>query len=104
MHLTRFLACLLLAAAARAQLPPPWAPPENPPTPAKVVLGKILFWDEQLADDDSTACGTCHLPELGGGDGRVDQGLHPGLDGVFGTADDVHGSAGIVHQDQAGDF
>ncbi len=28
----------------------------------KRVLGKILFWDEQLSSDDTVACGTCHIP------------------------------------------
>jgi cytochrome c peroxidase len=98
-------AMLLLAVVARAQaLPPPWVPPQNPQTPAKVVLGKILFWDEQLSSDDSVACGTCHLPELGGTDGRIADGVHPGADGLFGTADDVHGSAGVVRQLANGDF
>jgi cytochrome c peroxidase len=50
---------LLLAASLPAQLPPVPVPAENPLTPEKVVLGKILFWDEQLSADDSTACGTC---------------------------------------------
>ena len=80
---------LLSCAAASAQLLPPWVPPQNPQTPAKIVLGKILFWDEQLSSDDSVACGTCHLPEFGGSDGRLQGGLHPGPDGVFGTVDDI---------------
>jgi cytochrome c peroxidase len=69
-----------------------------------VVLGKFLFWDEQLSSDDSMACGTCHLPEFGGTDGQLDDGLHPGPDLLFGTADDSRGSAGLVRQDPAGDF
>jgi cytochrome c peroxidase len=93
-----------LAVAAAAQLPPPWAPPQNPTTPAKVMLGKFLFWDEQLSSDDSMACGTCHLPEFGGSDGRLAAGRHPGPDRVFGTADDIQGSAGVVRQDRSGDF
>src|SRR5436190_4818909 len=97
-------AVLATCTAAIAQLPPPPVPPQNPLTPGKAMLGKVLFWDEQLSSDDSVACGTCHLPEFGGGDGRADGGLHPGLDGLFGTADDVHGSAGIVRQDTNGDF
>ncbi|MFY9344227.1 MAG: cytochrome c peroxidase [Planctomycetota bacterium] len=97
-------AVLLLAATATAQLPPPWVPPQNPQTPAKIVLGKVLFWDEQLSSDDSVACGTCHVPELGGSDGRLVAGLHPGFDGLFGTSDDVRGSAGVGRQDGIGDF
>lgn len=89
---------IALAGAAAAQLPPIYVPAQNPQTPAKIVLGKVLFWDEQLSSDDTVACGTCHLPEFGGSDPRVDAGLHPGHDGVFGTDDDVHGSPGIVRQ------
>ena len=42
-------------------LPPVPVPPENPITEAKRVLGKILFWDEQLSSDNTMACGTCHI-------------------------------------------
>lgn len=108
---TKLLACTfattgLFAAAAVAQQPltPPPVPVENPLTPAKVVLGKILFWDEQLSSDDSVACGTCHRPEAGGADPRALTSLHPGADGVFGTVDDVHGAPGVVRQDVAGDY
>lgn len=80
-----------------------YVPPENPLTPAKVVLGKLLFWEEQLSHDDSMACGTCHLPEHGGTDGRT-FGRHPGFDGLFGTTDDVHGSPGITRQAANGEF
>lgn len=84
--------------AARAQALPPALPPvpvpaENPVTEPKRILGKILFWDEQLSSDHSVACGTCHLPEFGGGDPRP--GAHPGADGSFGNADDVVGSPGV---------
>ncbi len=96
----RTLAALVLAlvastSSARAQSP--LGPPENPVTPAKVVLGKILFWEEQLSSDDTVACGTCHRPEQGGVDPRV--ALHPSLDGLFGTPDDVRGSPGVIHSD-----
>ena len=76
-------------------------PPENPPTPEKNILGKFLFWEEQLSSDNSTACGTCHIPEFGGGDPRAFDGIaaHPGADGVFGTADDVRGSVGVPRQE-----
>ena len=51
--------CLLASAlAARAQLgPPPPAPAENPFSDQKRVLGKILFWDEQLSSDDTLYIG-----------------------------------------------
>ncbi len=99
-----FAASPLLCVLAHAQLPPVNVPSQNPLTPAKVVLGKILFWDEQLSSDDSVACGTCHLPEFGGSDPRTPAARHPGPDGIYATADDSRGSPGVVHQDVAGDF
>lgn len=33
-------------------------------------LGKALFWEEQVSSDNTVACGTCHLPQFGGTDGR----------------------------------
>lgn len=80
-------------------LAPPPAPPENPVTGAKVYLGKTLFWDEQVSSTRTVACGTCHRPRLGGTDPRSVIGsplaTNPGVDGVFGTEDDVVGSPGV---------
>jgi cytochrome c peroxidase len=45
-----------------------WAvlvPPDNPMTPAKVELGRKLYFDARLSADDSVSCATCHDPELG---------------------------------------
>ena len=85
---------LALAASSRlaAELPAVPVPVENPITEPKRVLGKILFWDEQLSSDGSVACGTCHRPAAGGADPRTRR--HPGID--KGTIDDVMGSPGIV--------
>jgi cytochrome c peroxidase len=85
-------------APALADLPPVPAPPENPVTEPKRVLGKILFWDEQLSSDGTVACGTCHRPAHGGADPRAAR--HPGTD--KGTIDDVRGSPGIVSLDRDG--
>ena len=60
----------LFALVGRAELPPVPVPAENPITEPKRVLGKILFWDEQLSSDNSVACGTCHRPAWGGADAR----------------------------------
>src|SRR5687768_18620450 len=91
-----FLLVLVLALVASrplaAGLPPVPVPAENPITEPKRVLGKILFWDEQLSSDASVACGSCHRPSAGGGDPRT--GRHPGID--KGTIDDVMGSPGIA--------
>jgi cytochrome c peroxidase len=81
-------------------LPPVPVPPENPITEEKRVLGKILFWEEQLSSDNTMACGTCHIPSFAGGDPNF--ALHPGADEVFGTPDDVFGSPGVVRRDQTG--
>jgi len=90
----------LCAPAAFAALPPVPVPAENPITEPKRVLGKILFWDEQLSSDNTVACGTCHRPGKGGGDPR--QGRYPGADGIMGTDDDTFGSPGVAHLDKAG--
>ncbi len=83
-----------------AQLPPVPVPAENPVTESKRVLGKILFWEEQLSTDNTVACGTCHIPGVAGADPRP--GAHPGPDLVFGGPDDVVGSPGVVRRDSSG--
>ncbi|VAX42527.1 hypothetical protein MNBD_PLANCTO03-1369, partial [hydrothermal vent metagenome] len=70
--------------------PPVPVPTENPMTEEKRILGKMLFWDEQLSSDNTMACGTCHRPGAGGIDPR--HGLNPGPDGIAGTEDDRTGS------------
>ena len=45
------------------------APADNPSTPAKVKLGRLLFWDPILSGRKDVACATCHHPELGYADG-----------------------------------
>lgn len=93
-RLVFLVSVLLTMAVARSvgALPPVPEPPENRVTEAKRVLGKILFWDEQLSSDDSVACGTCHRPAFGGADPR--SGRYTGTD--KGTIDDVHGSPGMT--------
>ena len=36
---------------------------KDPPTPARVRLGRWLFYDRRLSGDGSVACSTCHRPE-----------------------------------------
>ena len=43
----------------------PVAPLDNPTTPAKVALGRRLFFDRILSRDGTVACATCHRPEQG---------------------------------------
>jgi len=79
----------------------PPTPPQNPITPAKTNLGKVLFWDEQLSSSDTVACGSCHASRAGGTDGRA--GTSParvaGPDGQLNTADDIIGTVGVQHLD-----
>ncbi len=101
------LVVLGLMAAAAAQgppppgpLPPPLVPLQNPLTPQKAVLGKMLFWEEQLSSNNRVACGTCHRAGSGGGDPR--RAVNPGLDGVTPSPDDTFGSPGLIRTDASG--
>ena len=40
-------------------------PPDNPQTPAKIALGKALFFDDRLSADDKISCDHCHAPAKG---------------------------------------
>ncbi|CAN0578904.1 unnamed protein product, partial [Laminaria digitata] len=74
-------------------LPPVSFPAENPFSIEKSALGKALFWDVQLSSDNTTSCGSCHIPAQSGTDPR--RSVHPGPDAVFGNDDDVVGSPGV---------
>ncbi len=43
-------------------LPEVPVPADNPMTPAKVELGKMLYFDKRLSKDGSNSCATCHDP------------------------------------------
>ncbi|NRA33686.1 MAG: c-type cytochrome [Polyangiaceae bacterium] len=62
------------APAEAASLPAPpkslggfSTPKNNPTTPAKVVLGRKLFFDKRLSADGSRACYSCHEDKSGSG-------------------------------------
>jgi cytochrome c peroxidase len=63
-----------LMAKARQQFQPiPTTPPElpgNPTTPAKVELGKMLFFDPRLSASHIISCNSCHNLGLGGADAQ----------------------------------
>jgi cytochrome c peroxidase len=40
-------------------------PADNPGTPDKVELGRLLFWDPILSGTKDVACATCHHPDFG---------------------------------------
>lgn len=42
---------------------------ENPMTPAKVKLGKLLYFDPILSGDNTISCAHCHHPNFGFSDG-----------------------------------
>ncbi|MFP4502683.1 MAG: cytochrome-c peroxidase [Candidatus Hydrogenedentota bacterium] len=43
---------------------------ENPVTPEKVHLGRLLFFDPIVSGDNTTSCAACHHPDFGLADGR----------------------------------
>jgi cytochrome c peroxidase len=77
------LLCLLAAVPARADpaavdaaalarmaqpplgLPPVSLPAENPPSAAKIALGRKLFFDRRLSHNGTMSCAMCHVPEQG---------------------------------------
>lgn len=64
--------CALLAVRTFAANAPP-APPipaDNPMSPAKVELGKILFFDPRLSKSGTVSCNSCHNVMAGGDDSR----------------------------------
>ena len=67
-------------------------PTENPYSWDKAILGKILFWDEQLSSDDTMACGSCHRPGAGGSDPRIASADAPRFPSAIGG---LHGAAGV---------
>ncbi len=73
---------LVMTAAAAEQVIPvgmrlealplhPPEPKENPSTPAKVALGRALFFDPILSSTKDVSCATCHNPRFGWTDRRA---------------------------------
>ena len=58
----------VLGPQALGPLPPVVAPPGNPPSSAKIRLGKELYFDPRLSADGAISCATCHNPALGWSD------------------------------------
>jgi cytochrome c peroxidase len=74
-------ACGAEAPAPAADTPVVWpampryeamaVPETNPMTPAKVELGRMLYYDTRLSGDGKRSCYSCHLAENGLTDGRA---------------------------------
>lgn len=62
-------------------LAPP-TPAFNLQSPAKVELGKTLFFDPRLSKDNTLACASCHVPALGFSNGQP---VAKGIKGQLGT-------------------
>ena len=61
----------LLTKARQVFQPIPAAPPElpgNPSSPAKIELGKMLYFDPRLSASHAISCNSCHNLGLGGAD------------------------------------
>lgn len=61
------------------------APASNPSSPAKIALGRALFWDPVLSGGKDVSCASCHHPAAGYADGldlaigENGQGLGPAI-------------------------
>jgi cytochrome c peroxidase len=64
----RALAALL---GLPAGMPLPVIPADNPPTEAKILLGRHLFYDARLSGNGTQSCASCHRQELAFTDGRA---------------------------------
>jgi cytochrome c peroxidase len=98
MRVTLLLTFAALAWAAEdAALPKPPGkvahPPHNAPTPAKLALGKSLFFDARLSRTGKVSCATCHDPEKGFSNGER---VAAGVDGKAGKRN-VPGLINVGH-------
>jgi len=52
-------------------------PKDNPLTKEKVELGRFLYFDKRMSQNNSISCSTCHMPALAFTDGQpVSAGIH----------------------------
>ncbi len=62
--------------------PPMDIPADNPLTVEGVELGRMLFWETRLSEDQTMSCGSCHLPEINFADPEP---YSTGVTGAVGT-------------------
>jgi cytochrome c peroxidase len=53
------------------RVPAPRVPVDNPMTPARVELGRRLFYDTRLSGNGTQSCATCHIQERAFTDGKA---------------------------------
>lgn len=95
--------------------PIPQTPPElpgNPSTPARLDLGRMLFFEPRLSEAHNISCNTCHQIGLGGADGRPNSIGHKWqrggrnsptvLNAVFNTAQFWDGRAADLREQAGG--
>jgi cytochrome c peroxidase len=85
MNLQTALFSLVAALATNTALAYDWqalpdvapAPADNPTTPEKVELGRMLYFDPRFSETGTVSCNSCHNLMLGGEDNRaVSMGVH----------------------------
>lgn len=55
-------------------------PSDNPLTAEKIRLGRMLFYDKALSEDNQIACSNCHKQEFAfGSDRKLDEKVHHGM-------------------------
>ncbi len=59
-----------VGASVYEPLVPMTFPDDNPWSETKEKLGRKLFFDKRLSGDNTKSCGSCHMQELGWGDGK----------------------------------
>jgi parallel beta-helix repeat protein len=62
------------------EFPPLNEPADNPTTAEKAELGRLLFFDPILSENNDLACASCHHPDLGFSDGRATAAGANGID------------------------
>ena len=89
-------------------------PADNPLTKEKVELGRLLFFDKRLSQDNTIACASCHMAKLAFTDGkRVSTGIRGQKGGrsapasfnrVFSSAQFWDGRASTLEAQSVGPF
>ncbi len=89
-------------------------PADNPMTNEKIELGRLLFFDKRLSQDNTIACANCHLAKFGFTDGKpVSTGIRgqkggrsapASINRVFSSAQFWDGRAATLEAQSVGPF